>query len=364
MQGSAVRPWLGAVCLFVAAAGAPAVVSAASSGHLLADPLQADLGGRGAVLYATADGARVELTPDGTQSDLPRPRDAAAGSVDYSSLALVDVGWAAAGGYQADDGHTRLVVQRGGAAAVRSLPEPPGQHGRLRVGPVLLVDGGRLAGLAWLEGDDYRSLAVLAAPWDGAGWGAVERVAPPGPGSQVALTGAVLADGSWMLAWSAYDGGDDEIVWARRVAGSWLPSARLSPDNGVPDVTPALVATRDGALIAWSRYDGDQYRLRLARFDGEAWRDDRWVGPTASLFPSFSGDPGQPRLLYRDARAGVWSLLELDPRGEERARRSTAPEASRLRPVVAGEGESVRLLWPGLGVAAQLRAERAAGAER
>ena len=173
----------------------------------------------------------------------------------------------AAGSAPDASGGRRLFLLRGDDRASRPLARAPGQAGRQRRGPVLLVDGGRLAGLAWLEGDDDRSFSVRAALWTGQRWQAPERVSFPGPGSQLALTGAVLADGSWLLAWSAFDGHDDEIVWSRRAGSAWQPVKRLYPDNSVPDITPALAATADGgALIAWSRFDGHGYALRMARF--------------------------------------------------------------------------------------------------
>lgn len=352
-----VRPLLGAVCLLLAGAGAPVAAAGATGGIDTPDPLQAERDTRGAVLTAVDDGgARLELAPGpepGVSLRLPPPADAT-GATEYSDLALLDDGWVAAGSYTAGDGFRHLWLQRGTAAA-RALPEPPGRRARLRHDPALLVDGGRLAGVAWLEGQDQRSLAVFAAAWDGRGWSAPRQVAAPGPGSQLALSAAVLGDGSWLLVWSAYDGEDDEIVWSRRIGDTWLAPARLSADNPVPDITPALTVTDGGALVAWSRYDGHSYRLRLARFDGGAWGGERWAAAAGSLFPSFSGGGDRPRLLYRDARARGWSLLELDAAGVERSHASAAATPG-VRPVVEverwGRAAGVaRLRWPGLGAA-------------
>ncbi len=137
------------------------------------------------------------------------------------------------------------------------LPAPPGQVGVDRRSPVLLVRKETLLGIAWLEGDTASSLSVRAAAWDGDAWQDVETVSAPGPGSQTGLTGTVLADGSWLLAWSAVDGEDDEIVWSRRAGDRWTPVRPVSENNHVPDVTPVLTAAGTGALLAWSRYDGE-----------------------------------------------------------------------------------------------------------
>ncbi|HKI02088.1 MAG TPA: hypothetical protein VKK31_08915, partial [Thermoanaerobaculia bacterium] len=228
------------------------------------------------------------------------------------------------------------------------LAEPAGQVGAMRSGPVLLVDGGRLAGLAWLEGDGPRSFSVRAAAWTGSRWQAPQRVSHPGPGSQLALAGAVLADGSWLLAWSAFDGTADEIVWSRRVGGSWLPVSRLSSRNSVPDITPALAATPGGgALIAWSRYDGNGYQLRTARFAAGEWRGERAAAPSGSLFPAFvdGGDRVSVRLLYMNAVPRAWSVLDLDGEGRILAK-ATVPSALD-RPVVSFDGSgAVKMRWP------------------
>ena len=210
------------------------------------------------------------------------------------------------------------------------------------------MDSGRLAGLAWLEGEDDRSLAVRAAAWNGRRWLTARKISHSGPGSQLALTGAVLGDGSWLLAWSAYDGTADEIVWSRRLGNEWLPVSRVSAANAVPDVTPALTATAgtagDGALLAWSRYDGHGYQLRIARFERGEWRDERAAAPSGSLYPTFLGDPDRPRLLYLEASPRAWSVLDLDGAGRVTAKASvSSPSAD--RPVVSFANRSVRMRW-------------------
>jgi hypothetical protein len=306
------------------------------------DPVQAAR--EGLVLIPLADSARLEL-PGGQTLRLSLPERA-----EVSSLAATDSGWVAAGSFPDAAGRQRLFVLTGDDKSFRSLVEPPGQTPQtpqLRRGPVLLVDGGRLAGLAWLEGDGGRSLAVHAAAWNGLKWQAPETVSHPGPGSQLALTGAVLADGSWLLAWSAFDGTADEIVWSQRVGASWLPVRRLSAPNQVPDITPALTATAGGgALIAWSRYDGHGYQLRMARFERGIWLDEHVAGPSGSLYPAFLGAPDRPRLLYLEAEARSWSVLDMDIAGKVQSKASVAsPSRSLSRPVVEALGGSVRLRW-------------------
>jgi hypothetical protein len=332
VRGWFLRPLSGLVCLFLYGVAA---VSAQE------DALQAfRRNGETLALVQTGSSARLELSgPRSLGLTLPD-------RTTVSSLAALDGGWLAAGSVPNARGGRNLVLLRGNDKRSLPLAEPPGQEGFIRLSPVFLVDGGRLAGLAWLEGDDLRSLSVRAAAWTGQRWGAIQQVSHPGPGSQLALAGAVLDDGSWLLAWSAFDGTADEIVWSRRVGETWLPVSRLSKTNEVPDVTPALATTAGGALIAWSRYDGQGYQLRLARFDrarGE-WQDERAAAPSGSVFPTFAGGLDGARLLYQDAVPRGWSVLDLDRQGRTVAKASVASTLG--RPVLSFAGGEVRMRWP------------------
>ncbi len=225
--------------------------------------------------------------------------------VELTALAEVREGRIAAG-TRRQNGGTELVLFAEESGRISSLPAPAGRTGRVRHDPQLLVADGALAGLAWLEGRDLRSLAVRFARWDGEGWEAPRTVAAPASGSQMAPAGARLADGSWLLAWSRYDGGDDEVVWSRSAGpdgAAWSSPRRLAADNAVPDVTPALsAAPGGGAVAAWSRYDGEDYRVVTARFDGRRWSAPRVVGPAGSLEPHWERSAsGEPALVVRTA---------------------------------------------------------------
>lgn len=343
MRGLVLRPLRVAVC-FLLFYGA-AVASAQE------EPLQAWRNGEALTLVSMQGSTRLEL-PGGRALRLSLPEGA-----QVVALAALDNGWAAAGTVPDAQGRRRLFLLRGNDKRSWSLPEPAGQEAPQRRRPVILADNGRLAGLAWLEGDGDRTLSVRAAVWTGQAWGTPEQVSHTGPGSQLALTGAVLTDGSWLLAWSAFDGQDDEIVWSLRAGGAWLPVRRLSADNAVPDITPAVTATRgNGALLAWSRYNGQGYQLRTARFEGGEWSGERASAPSGSLYPAFVGGADRVRLLYMDASPRAWSILDLDAAGRVRAKARIL--SSQDRPIVSFEGEEVRMRWPGQKSSASARLEK------
>ncbi|HEY9420827.1 MAG TPA: hypothetical protein VIW92_05405, partial [Thermoanaerobaculia bacterium] len=120
-------------------------------------PLQAWRHGEALALVPGQDEARVEL-PGGRSLRLSLPKRA-----EVSSFAALQGGWVVAGSFAEDDGRRRLFLIRGNDKRSVALSEPPGQEGRCRRDPQLLVDNGRLAGLAWLEGDGDRDLSVRSA---------------------------------------------------------------------------------------------------------------------------------------------------------------------------------------------------------
>jgi hypothetical protein len=319
---------------------------------------------RAPALVSTTGEARLEfVTGQRIAAKLPQ-------GAELEATASLDTGWLAAGTQPAagtSGGRDLLLLTGDGqtAGSIATLPSPPGRTGTLRQEPLPLVDDGRLAGLAWLEGDSRRSLGVRFAAWNGAGWDMPQTVAPPGPGSQLALTAARLADGSRLLAWSAFDGKDDEIVWTRERNGAWSRPQRVAADNAVPDTTPALTAVPGGALLAWSRYDGHDYRIVTSRFRNGKWTRPETAAGAGTFYPTFEpAIAGKPLLLYRTADPQGWETLAVDTAGRP-VRRAAVPAASaasaKMRPQVTETAEGVSFRWP---AATGPATERAAAWER
>ena len=295
-------------------------------------------GGEGPRAVRQDDGSLSVVYGDREESlDLPARSAVAA-------IAAVGEGWWAAGTVR-DGAGTELWLARTGEGS-RGVAAPGDRNGAQRTNPVLLARASGLSGVAWLEGDAHDRFAVRFARWNGDAFAAPATIAPPGPGSQLALAGVVLADGKMLLVWAGYDGSDDEIWTAVGDGDGWSPPARVGGDNAVPDITPAIVATADGAFVVWSRFDGSEYRLALARWDGAAFGSARWLAEPGSLFPSFERPGGALGVLYRDARSDAWALGELDPEGRlRRTARVAAPNDE--RPAVALGRDNVIWMFGG-----------------
>jgi len=254
-------------------------------------------------VWRDSDGWRLEVA--GRATRLP----AATGDQITSVASLAD-GWLAAGFRPAAAG-SELVLLRGSGDKVAAIAPPPGATASYRLWPVLVADGSQPVGLAWLEGEESRSYAVRWSPWTGAGFAPPVEIAPPGPGSQLALAAARLEDGRTLLVWAAYDGTDDEIVAAVGAGREWSTPIPVGRGNDVPDITPDVVAIPGGALVAWSRFDEGEYRIALARYADGHFAELAAAGPPGSLFPTFESGDGDPVLLWHDARSDSWVLAEL-----------------------------------------------------
>ena len=324
------------VVLLLAAALAAGPLSAAD------DRLVARGAGDGAprVLRGNA-GLRVES--GGRSTSLAPPPEAT-----VESVAALGAGWLIVGSRPDGDRREIWLLAGGDGENARELAPPPSPTGRVREGAVPVVADGRLAGLAWLEGDRRRAYAVRWAAWLGKTFDEPVEVSPPGAGSQLALAGARLDDGRTLLVWSGYDGVDDEI-WASigggnegGVGASWSKPARVGGENAVPDVTPTVVVAPGGAWVAWSRFDAGEYRLAVARLAGSGFGAARFAGEPGALLPTFEGSGETPLLLWRDARADLWTLGELRQDGSL-APLATSSGSAEERPAVVREAGATRL---------------------
>ncbi|MCB1056222.1 MAG: hypothetical protein KDD11_12045 [Acidobacteria bacterium] len=293
--------------------------------------------GDGEVLALRNESATI-TTASGEARRVALPED-----VRTSAVVAGKTGWWLAGTVEASGEPEALWLAslEAGHSRVSPWPVPASRHSLERF-PVPLVAGGELVALAWLEGDGERSLAVRAALRDGDGWAEPVTVSPPGPGSQVALTGVALGAGDFLLAWSAFDGEDDEIAWSRFTDGAWTEPRALHGGNGIPDVTPALAVVDGVPTAVWSRYTPAGYTLYGARWQGDGWVEMGPVADAGTLFPTFAETSGGPLLTYRRAVPRSWAVARVAPGG---AALETAVSEATTRPVpLSADADGVRVL--------------------
>ncbi len=260
-------------------------------------------------------------------------------------------GWIAGGMQGTATGVDLFLIARQGEE-VQELESPAGDGAEWRGRATPLVAKGVLEGLLWLEGDRHNRLAVRAAARNETGWGPAEVVSVPGPGSQVALSGVILEDGSWLAVWTWVDGeGDAETVWSRRDrSGSWTEPARIHEDNQTHDVEPALAAVEGGAIVVWTAFDGDDYRMRRARFDGRSWTASNHFGGRGASGPVLAAEPGAGRmsLIYTTVAPSIWSIVEFDARGKPLAVAAVERDPRDGGPVFLNHtaNDEAELVWP------------------
>ncbi len=327
-----VPSWLLPVLLAGSPAAAQLWQARGQSGDLLL------LSSRQGSVLQRADGSRVELPLASTAS--------------VTSLAAVPGGDGAERFYAAAvDGSgadRRLFVLEGTAGKLEALGVPEVREAPELREPALLVDETGLRALAWFEGPAPRRQTLRLARRVAGGWQSPETVSPRVAGSQMALAVAYTGKGVWILAWAAYDGGDDEILWSRfSLAEGATPPERLAEDNEVPDIVPSLLHTAEGTLAAWNRYDGAGYRLHLARYDGRAWTAPAAVAPRGSLYPTLHATERGTLLFYQRAVPRGWVVAELDRSGNVTRTASLTTRNAERPALLAATAVEVSLLWLG-----------------
>ncbi len=170
----------------------------ASSGGEVA-PLQARYQHRDLVFLSNGSESLMQLDQD-SRLILPSSPERS-----YRDLVALPASWLLAGEIVDESGATEIFLLHGDDEGWSRHPIPSGRLSS-RSRPRILADSDRLGGLVWLEGPESGSLGVRSAHWTAEGWSEPAWVSKPGSGSQLALTARVLADGSWLAVWSAFDG--------------------------------------------------------------------------------------------------------------------------------------------------------------
>lgn len=244
---------------------------------------------------------------------------------EHSVRIQIPAGWRARAAVKAEEGvivagedlaSGDLVFLHQTEGVVRELPPLPPKSAALRANPLPVARAGRLEGAVWLEGTDHQDFSVRAATWNGTSWESIETIARGKAGQpKLAPAAAILEDGTWLAVWAGFDGADDEIFWSQRVDGVWSRARRLHGDNEVPDILPALTSQGAGAHVAWSTFDGNDYRIQTARWDGQTWTISKTLHGRGAVDAAFEQRGRRRFLTFRSIQPEGWMLAEFEPGG-------------------------------------------------
>jgi lysophospholipase L1-like esterase len=127
---------------------------------------------------------------------------------------------------------------------------------------------------AWIAWVQYFESAFRVLVRE-AGTGKTWTVSPP---RLVSASGVrVIAggpEGPWVF-WTGRELGRDEIFFSRFDGAGWSPAARFNATSAIPRLF--LDAAPDPAgrpWLVWSAYDGEDYEIYWARWNGSAWSEE------------------------------------------------------------------------------------------
>ena len=173
-----------------------------------------------------------------------------------------------------------------GRASVARVPSADkhtdGQYEDEEPAIAVTADG---AAVAWVA---YRNRAdrVLMRRFAGGAWSAAEEISPkPAEIFRVALAG------DWAF-WSQRDG-DAWQIWGRRKSGTaWQPATQITR-TGSNTFLRAAASPQGSVVLAWSSFRGGQSDIYLRAFDGRDWRDEMRVSesPANDWEPAIAAAP-------------------------------------------------------------------------
>lgn len=112
-----------------------------------------------------------------------------------------------------------------------------------------------------------------------------------GPYTALALSPSIYAGarGEVWAFWTGRDAGRDEIFGSLYRNGAWSTPYKLDADNRYPHIRPsAAIDGRSRPRAVWSAYDGEDYKIYSAAWNGARWLPEeksRPAKPPASPRP-------------------------------------------------------------------------------
>jgi lysophospholipase L1-like esterase len=139
-------------------------------------------------------------------------------------------------------------------------------------------------------------------------------------------------------AWAFWNETNPEngvIVYRLFSQGLWSPRQILRPKAGYPALNPDATSDSQGFIwLTWASYDGHDYELYLARWNGQAWeREIRLTDNQENdVFPAISrGSNGSPIIAWmRSSENGHQVILASLKEGRPESEFAISPPASQM----------------------------------
>lgn len=173
--------------------------------------------------------------------------------------------------------------------------------------PSLAVDPQGVVWLAW-SGFDGSDEEIFFSRWEEGGWEKAQQVNRDDASHDLYDESPHLAiggDGRPWLVWVGYGGGlDDEIFYSRWEGEGWSEEGLVSADDPSSDLMPTLaIDGRGRPWVAWSGEYGGKSGVLYSRWEGEGWSPEGLVDIPSSLLgggePALAiGPRGEPRLAW------------------------------------------------------------------
>lgn len=81
--------------------------------------------------------------------------------------------------------------------------------------------------------------------------------------------------GTPWLAWTGYDGTDDDIYYTYWKGNEWKKPEKVNTDDGWPDTLPILALNKEGAPeVRWSGFNGSKYIRYFSTWDSSRWSQE------------------------------------------------------------------------------------------
>jgi lysophospholipase L1-like esterase len=155
-------------------------------------------------------------------------------------------------------------------------------------------------------------------------------------------------------AWAFWNDTDAEkgvIVYRVFSQGLWSPRKALRPKAGYPALNPDVALDSQGFIwLTWASYDGHDYELYLAHWNGQAWEQDVKITDNQEndAFPAISsGSNGSPIIAWtRSSESGHQvCLISLKEGRPEKEFALSSPASQMTAPIFMESQGEMKVVW-------------------